>query len=38
MIPKIRQDLLLGLPGTGYGVRRMKLEPASAMASESGKG
>jgi diguanylate cyclase (GGDEF)-like protein len=38
MIPKIMQDLLLGLPGTRSGVRRVNFESASSMASESGKG
>jgi diguanylate cyclase (GGDEF)-like protein len=38
LIPKIMQDLLLGLPGTGSGVRRMDFESSSYLASESGKG
>jgi diguanylate cyclase (GGDEF)-like protein len=38
MIPKIMQDLVLGLPGKSSGVRRMDFEPSSSMASESGKG
>jgi diguanylate cyclase (GGDEF)-like protein len=38
MIPKIMQDLVLGLPAQSSGVRRMDFEPPSSMASESGKG
>jgi hypothetical protein len=38
MIPKIMQDLLLGLPANRSGIRRMDFEPSSAMASESRKG
>jgi diguanylate cyclase (GGDEF)-like protein len=38
LIPKIMQDLLLGLPGTGSGIRRMDFESSSYLASESGKG
>jgi len=38
LIPKIMQDLLLGLPGTGPGIRRMDFESSSYLASESGKG
>jgi hypothetical protein len=38
MIPKIMQDLLLGLPGNRSGTRRMDFESSSSMASESRKG
>jgi diguanylate cyclase (GGDEF)-like protein len=38
LIPRIMQDLLLGLPGTGSGIRRMDFESSSYLASESGKG
>jgi diguanylate cyclase (GGDEF)-like protein len=38
LIPKIMQDLVLGLPGTGSGIRRMDFESSSYLASESGKG
>jgi len=32
------QDLVLGLPGTDSGIRRMDFESSSYLASESGKG
>jgi len=38
MIPKIMQDLLLGLPGNRSGIRRMDFESSSSMASQSRKG
>jgi diguanylate cyclase (GGDEF)-like protein len=38
LIPKIMQDLVLGLPGTDSGIRRMDFESSSYLASESGKG
>jgi diguanylate cyclase (GGDEF)-like protein len=38
LMPRIMQDLLLGLPGTGSGIRRMDFESSSHLASESGKG
>jgi diguanylate cyclase (GGDEF)-like protein len=38
LVPRIMQDLLLGLPGTGSGIRRMDFESSTYLASESGKG
>jgi diguanylate cyclase (GGDEF)-like protein len=38
LIPKIMQDLVLGLPGASSAVRRMDFESSSYLASESGKG
>jgi len=38
MIPKIMQDLLLGLPGNRSDIRRMDFESSSSMASQSRKG
>jgi diguanylate cyclase (GGDEF)-like protein len=38
LVPRTMQDLLLGLPGTGSGIRRMDFESSTYLASESGKG
>jgi len=38
LIPTIMQDLLLGLPGSRSGARRLDFESSPSMASESGKG